>query len=50
VDVAERLLVGADHEDAEPIWLTRSQMVQRQADIDAVCVDVLIDPTIGVTC
>ena len=48
VDVAERLLIRADQEDAQPIRLAVAERMQRQADVDAVRVDVLIDAAVRI--
>jgi hypothetical protein len=49
VDVAEDLLIGADHEDAEQIGLgARVEGMHRQAGLDAVLVHVAGDAAVGV--
>ncbi|CAG1004312.1 partial Serine 3-dehydrogenase, partial [Gammaproteobacteria bacterium] len=48
VDVAERFLVGADHEDAESIRLARARRVQRQAHVQTIGLDITVDATIRI--
>ncbi|MNQ67247.1 hypothetical protein D3C85_817630 [compost metagenome] len=48
VHVAEDLLVGADQEHAEQVVLALAQRMHRQAGLDALLVDVVLDLAVGV--
>ena len=48
VDVAERLLVGADQEDAEPVALATLRTVQRQRAVERFRFDVGVDAAIRI--
>ena len=48
VHVTEDFLVGADQEDTQQVVFTLFQRVYRQAGLDALLVDVLLDLAVGV--